>query len=232
MKGSTKKVLVVLLVVGCLLVLGSFTEASAAPDFNKTLTGKYAGTGTSTCSNELGLTGIITTNSALDLVSTTGFGYVSLSSNSGIWTFNPNGTGFVISHSVFTEFSGYMGYGATIYEQDNSYRFTYKLTSDGTITINLVPGTWLTTFKDSAETYTIDQLSVSGTAPPVPPYLIGAATFTENPLYLTGKVSMDTMTITLTTPSSSLVEKRTFSNPSSVSYSSCHRTNVLISVGY
>ncbi len=178
------------------------TGASTNDKDWKAIHGEYAFTGQSSCL--VGSNGI---NPILTPVDNKV--YHTSESTQGVRTFKNNGTGTVQGTSVFIIPPPTVGPPGPSVPSAGSYefsfQFTYNVKHDGTITTELVPETFLGTYLTGplhGVTFTIDQLSLSG------------------------MVSSDHKTLTLSSEGTA-VEQSTNSS-GSVSAQICHRSSVLI----
>ena len=151
--------------------------ASADGNKYKSLHGKYIGTTVGTCITtiENGFNPDLTVK---DMTQTRFNSY----NEQDIWTFNADGTGTVEGKRVQLYFgpSPYLPPNADISTVQFSYNIKYNLKHDGTISTELIPGTFY------GET-------IQG-GPPIP-----NLTFTFEPISDSGMVSVDQKTITLGT---------------------------------
>jgi hypothetical protein len=169
--------------------------AAAAPP---QLKGKYAFTGEGSCLVATnGFTSNLTPND--DKVNSHSF------SVQGIRTFKGDGTGTVQGTAVEITPPPFNPEASS---ETFFFKFTYTVAKDGTITTDLVPGSYLGTFLTgprTGQTYQIDKFSLSGMA------------------------SNDNKVLTLATGTTE-VETHTFSN-GDVRPEICHRSRVLIWLG-
>jgi hypothetical protein len=156
LKGNTKK-LAVFVVIAAMAMFIAATMASADDNKWKAFHGKYAATSMGSCLWTP--KGFYPNLIAVD--PTTG------SSNSHtsqtIWTFYPDGTGTVQGRQVgLTDVLIYYASGSS---SEISWQFTYNITHDGTITTDLIPGTYEGTHLQGPSkdlTFTMDKMSDSG----------------------------------------------------------------------
>ncbi len=214
MKTSARKILVVLLVVGCLLVLGAIREASAQSALGPVM-GNYACTFSGTTfvsefpfthppdSTEWHPTGYPVSVNAYN-------GY-------GVWTFRNDGTGNVelsLIYSIVNSQGTPYAYTPLINSQHISFGFTYTVAADTTIIIYLDPPSYKATFKLGGIDYE----------------------YTTDKFDLTGQVSMDRTSITLTSYGLGLATRyyTKYSNPPENYYrfAISHRSFVLHKIGH
>lgn len=208
MKTSMRKVLVVLLVVGCLLVLGAFKEASAQQAFGP-ITGTYASTYSSTCL--VSSAEFVSHNT--QLMPQPGYRtYAVSSSGHAKWTFHDDGTGSTEVSLIYTVFPGGEGFytPTSVNSQAVSFDFTYSLAKDGAITITLADDSYRST------------LWVDGIL----------NVYKQDKVSYAGMVSIDKMSITLNSPKELDFVTRTYFEPAGrpQSYAACHSSHSLIRV--
>jgi hypothetical protein len=180
------------------LLLIQVSPAAAAPP---QLKGEYATTGETAC-----LVSSSGFNSNLQADPTTAFS--TSFSVQEVWTFNGDGTGSAEGTGVGITPPPTPGFIPFADSFSFTFNFTYSIASDGTISTNLVPGSYMETILTgprTGQTATIDTLSLSGLA------------------------SNNHSTLTLSTHTTT-VETRTYSN-GNVSHAICHRSRVLIWLG-
>jgi hypothetical protein len=156
LKGNTKK-LAVFVIIAAIAMLIVVAMASAGDHKWKAFHGEYAATSVGTCLWTW--TGWKPNLTPVD-VST---GYTSSTTQQTIWTFYPDGTGTGQGRNVGLTyvFPSYAAAGLS----EMSWQFTYNITHDGTITTDLIPGTFVGTFLQGPNkglTWTWDKLSDSG----------------------------------------------------------------------
>ena len=164
MKGSMKK-LAVFVVIGTIATFIAAAIASAGDKHWKTLHGEYAITGGSTCLiAPLGFTS--------SFIPVNGLGVIQTSSREGVFTFEHNGTGSatVLARVVALPYQGPSGpVPASAGSQELSFNFTYTVIHDGTITMEVVPGTFISkwvTGPMQGQTYHIEGVSFDGAVAP------------------------------------------------------------------
>jgi len=156
MKGNTKKLAVFAVIVAVAMFIAA---AMASADDNKwnAFHGKYAATSMGSC--------LMTPkgfNPNLTLVDPT-TGYMNSNTAQTIWTFYPDGTGTAQGRGV--GLNDILPYYAAGSSNEISWQFTYNITHGGTITTDLIPGTYEGTFLQGPNkgfTFTFDKLSDSG----------------------------------------------------------------------
>ena len=210
MKASTKKLAVFVIITA----VAMFTGVATAWDndhhghhWKNAIWGQYAFTGTTRC-----LVSNLGFNTNLTPVSGS-IVYSNSHSAQGSFDFNPDGTGtFETEVAVFIvppPAPGPPGPSVPIAGSfKTSAQFTYNIPDANMITIELVPGTWVSTFLTgpipAGTTTSVDQWSLSG------------------------MVSADHRTLTL--GSGGTAVEKTTNSLGAVSYQICHRSSVLIRV--
>ncbi len=200
MKGNIEK-LAVIVMIAAMAMFTVVTMASADDNKWKAFHGEYAASNVGNCL----LTPFgfdpdkLTPNGPSNYIFSHG------ATAQAIWIFNADGTGMAQGRQVGMLFApNFPGGGLSEF----SWQFTYDITDDGTITADLIPGTYegkQLTGGSKGSTYTIDKVSDSG------------------------MISEDHKTITLGTPTAEVMTF-TYSN-GSVLYGICGFTRVLTRVG-
>jgi len=154
-----KKLAVFVMIPG--LVLMALAMASAEDHHKWGIQGEYAGTGPGACLYSLsGFNADLT-------VPAGGYSWIASKLLAESWTFNHNGTGKA-QDTVYgiagPPYSTPTGDAAVI-----SYDFTYTVAHDGTIAVEMVPGTFVGTYatgpnagKDPPRSFVVDKLSAFG----------------------------------------------------------------------
>jgi len=139
MKGSMKKLVVFVVIT----VIAPFIMADIASPWQHSIRGKYAYTGETTCLfSPSGFNANLQPNA--------GWGVIQTYSREGVFRFEHNGTGSadIFSRGVALPFQilpNGPSFPPNAVTQDITFDFTYTLKKDGTITIIVDPGTFIST---------------------------------------------------------------------------------------
>jgi hypothetical protein len=165
MKGSMKK-LAVFVVIGAIATFIAAAIASADDKDWKTLHGQYASTGETTCL-------IAPLGFNPNLTPKNGLGVIQTSSREGVFTFEHHGKGSadMFSRNVILPYQ--LPDGTTVPPsagtQEITFDFTYTLKDDGTITIVVGPGPFISealTGPDAGKTFNVEGVSMDGVITP------------------------------------------------------------------
>jgi len=209
MKGSMKKLAVFVVIT----VIAPFIMADIASPWQHAIRGKYAYTGETTC--------LISPSGFTDkLQPIAGWGIIQTYSREGKVTFELNGTGSadLFSRVVALPYSvpNVGSFPPSAGTQEVTYDFTYTLTNDGTITITVVPGTFISTW-------------ITGPSKPASYLVEGVLTDgVITPISWDNAITPDGKTITFTAGAPDVFKLKRIDAPAAPNYSICHNSGVLI----
>ena len=217
MKGNINKLTVLMIItVMALFIMAGL--ASAGSSGHHAIRGQYAYAGETTCL-------VSPSGFNTNLQPNAGWGIIQTYSREGKVTFELNGTG---SADLF---SRVVALPYTIPSppapvptpvppsagtQGVTYDFTYTLTNDGTITITVVPGTFISTW-------------ITGPSKPASYLVEGVLTDgVITPISWDNAITPDGKTITFTTGAPDVFKLKRIDAPAAPNYSICHNSGVLI----
>jgi len=212
MKGDINKLTVLMIItVMALFIMAGL--ASAGSSGHHAIRGQYAYTGETTCL-------VSPSGFNTNLQPNAGWGIIQTYSREGKVTFELNGTGSadLFSRVVALPYTipNVGSFPPSAGTQEVTYDFTYTLTNDGTITITVVPGTFISTW-------------ITGPSKPASYLVEGVLTDgVITPISWDNAITPDGKTITFTAGAPDVFKLKRIDAQASPNYSICHNSGVLI----